>query len=165
MRRPDNASNARAPHPRAQPEGEDSFMNCSSCFPQPFADPAAVYGGAGYGETAYGEAVQTIQPMTPGAAPQAAPSMPMGTTGLTPILPGSEPPAQTLVGNQYLNGALRTQIGNRITVSYLIGTNTFMGRTGVLLAVGANYIVMREAETDDILFSDFYSIKFVRVYH
>lgn len=143
-------------------------MNCSSCFPQPFADPAAAYGEAAYGGPAYGEAVQTIQPMTPGTAMQparqAAPSVPMGTTGLTPITPGSEPPAQTLVGNQYLNGALRTQIGKRITVSYLIGTNTFMDRTGTLLSVGANYIVMQEADTNDILFSDFYSIKFVRVY-
>lgn len=65
----------------------------------------------------------------------------------------------------YLNAFLRTMIGRRVTVDFLIGTNTLTDRTGTLLAVGANYIVINEVETDDILVCDFYSIKFVKVYY
>ena len=62
-----------------------------------------------------------------------------------------------------VNG-FRAMIGRKVT-GFLIGTNTFTDRTGVLLAVGANYIVINEVETDDILICDFFSIKFVKVYY
>lgn len=92
---------------------------------------------------------------------------PFGTAAeqLAPITPTTQPPAMTLDSTQFLNGALRTQLGQKVTVDFLIGTNTLVDKTGTLLAVGANYIVINEIETDDILFCDFFTIKFVRVYH
>lgn len=108
------------------------------------------------------ERLSALAKQIPGAT--TAPSTgPFGE--LTPITPMNQPPALTLDTTQYLNGALRTQIGQKVTVNFLLGTNTFQDRTGTLLAVGANYIIINEIETDDILFCDFYSIKFVRVYH
>lgn len=83
---------------------------------------------------------------------------------LMPITSTTTPPALTLSSIQYLNGALQTQVGNRVQVQFLIGTNTFQDRMGVLLAVGADYIILNEIETDDILFCDFYTIKFVKVF-
>lgn len=80
------------------------------------------------------------------------------------ITPTTEPPAMTLSSIQYLNGALRSQIGNRVLVQFLIGTNTYQDRAGILLAVGADYIIINETDTDDILFCDFYTIKFVKVF-
>jgi hypothetical protein len=65
----------------------------------------------------------------------------------------------------YTQGWLRTQIGRRVKVEFLIGTNMFIDRDGTLLDVGISYILMREAETDDILMADIFSIKFVRVYY
>lgn len=65
---------------------------------------------------------------------------------------------------QYMNGFLRMQIGSRITAEFLIGTNTYLEKSGKLLAVGANYIVLQEAMTDDILVCDFFNIKFVTIY-
>lgn len=63
----------------------------------------------------------------------------------------------------YTQGFLRTQIGKRMLVSFLIGTNTYQDRTGVLERVGISYILLREPEGTELL-CDIYSIKFVRIY-
>ena len=121
-------------------------------------------GMAGTGLAAAGMP-SAMQPMTP-----AMPGMPTGisaaeATGLAPLTPFNQPIPVTTESTLYINGFLRTMIGRKVTVEFLIGTNTFTDRTGVLLAVGANYIVINEVETDDILICDFYSIKFVKVYY
>jgi hypothetical protein len=66
---------------------------------------------------------------------------------------------------QYLNGFMRTQIGRVVRVDFLVGTNTMVEKVGVLLAVGANYILINELETDDILACDYYNIKFIKFYY
>jgi len=90
---------------------------------------------------------------------------PMQQQDLTPIVPWNQPVPVTTESLQYMNGFMRTQIGRRVRVEFLIGTNTLTDRTGTLLAVGANYILINEVETDDILLCDFYSIKFVKFYY
>jgi hypothetical protein len=87
-----------------------------------------------------------------------------GQGAFAPITPLTEPMPVTLESMQYINGYLRTQIGRKVTIQFLIGTNTMQDRTGTLLAVGANYVIIREVETDDMLVCDFFSIKFVRIY-
>lgn len=66
---------------------------------------------------------------------------------------------------QYLNGFIRTQIGRRITVTFLIGSNQIEEKTGFLLGVGANYILINELDTNDLTACDFYNIKFIRFYY
>lgn len=81
------------------------------------------------------------------------------------IPPSSRPisiPSESL---QYMNGFLRTQIGRIVMVQFLVGTNTLVDKMGILLAVGVNYILINETETDDILACDFYNIKFVKFYY
>lgn len=95
-------------------------------------------------------------------SPMAIAAMPQSL--LTPITPTTEPVPMNVNSLQYLNGALRTQIGRKVTIDFLIGTNTLVDKTGTLLAVGANYLIINEIETDDITFCDFFTIKFVRVY-
>ena len=90
-----------------------------------------------------------------------------GATGgsLAPITSMTQPqsiPAESL---QYMNGFLRTQVGRPVQVDFLVGTNSIVTRSGILLAVGANFILINETETDDILACDFYNIKFVRFYY
>ena len=75
------------------------------------------------------------------------------------------PMAVTQESLQYLNGFLRTQIGKKVKVDFLIGTNTMTDRMGILVGVGANYILLNESETDDLLACDFYNIKFIRFYY
>lgn len=84
---------------------------------------------------------------------------------IAPITALNQPVPITTQSLQYINGFLRTQIGKKVTVDFLIGTNTLTDRTGTLLGVGANYILLNEVETDDLLVCDFYSVKFVRVYY
>ncbi|MCX7715093.1 MAG: hypothetical protein N2171_05150 [Clostridia bacterium] len=66
---------------------------------------------------------------------------------------------------QYLNGFLRTQIGKRVKVEFLIGTNSFVDKEGILLGVGVNYILINETDTDDLTACDFYNIKFIKFYY
>lgn len=47
----------------------------------------------------------------------------------------------------------------------MLGTNTLTDRTGTLLGVGANYILINESDSDDLLACDFYNIKFIRFYY
>lgn len=110
-----------------------------------------------------------------GQGPQTIPSMPTGfPTGgtATPLLPamngtpaypiGEQIPA-TVKSTLFTPGFLRTQIGKRMRVEFLIGTGTLIDRTGTLLNVGASYILLQMVDSDDIMMCDIYSIKFVTI--
>ena len=113
--------------------------------------------------------------MSPGFTAGMPSFAPGGTTAAPPFptpqaLQGMEaagfemaPGAPVLQDVNYTQGYLRTQIGKRMLVSFLIGTNTYQDRTGVLERVGISYIILREAEGTELL-CDIYSIKFVRVF-
>lgn len=113
------------------------------------------------------EAVTQTQAITPTVSQVPVSSMtgPYASSAVAPITSLTQPMPLTTESLQYINGILRTQIGRKVTVSFLIGTNTLVDKTGTLLGVGANYIVLNEIETDDIVFCDFYTIKFVKVYY
>ena len=66
---------------------------------------------------------------------------------------------------QYLNGFIRTQIGRRVTIDFLVGSNTIVSKSGYLLGVAANYILINELDTNDLTTCDFYNIKFIRFYY
>lgn len=70
-----------------------------------------------------------------------------------------------LVGTDFTQGFLRTQIGRHVKVEFLIGTNMLIDRDGDLVRVGTDYIIIQETETDDYLLCDMYSIKFIRFYY
>jgi hypothetical protein len=136
--------------------------------------------------------IQPIQPMMPMGTVTGAMPAPMGTVtgagvpggipipgttsgtmptsvGSIPIVPVSPVGPESLEGTpimdiQYTQGWLTTQIGQRVKVEFLIGTNMFIDREGTLVDVGISYIIINEVETDDLLLCDIYSIKFVRIY-
>lgn len=87
------------------------------------------------------------------------------TNILAPISPNTQPMPMTAESLQYMNGFLRTQIGRPVKVDFLIGTNTLVDRTGILIGVGVNYILINEIETDDIVACDFYNIKFIKFFY
>lgn len=66
---------------------------------------------------------------------------------------------------QFHNGFLRTQIGRRVTVDFLIGSNTIVTKSGYLLGVASDYIIINELDTNDITTCDYYNIKFMRFYY
>ena len=140
---------------------------------RPSTDMPQQQAGTGFGTMQPGTQQQFQQGMrqtAPGAQ-----QTPLGTfqsqPGAQQFAPGFQQqiPITTLAPEaydvQYLNQFLATQIGRYVTVDFLIGTSSFMDRSGILLAVGTNYILLQEANTDDILACDFYNIKFVRFYY
>lgn len=115
-----------------------------------------------------GSALPTGMPMGPitGQFPTAtqvgqqgipAPSQPLQ------VAPGEIAPAggETVFDTDYWQGYMRTQIGRRVRVEFLVGTSTITDRTGILVGVGTNYILLREPDSDDIIMADLYAIKFV----
>ncbi len=80
------------------------------------------------------------------------------------IVPEEIPVSLSPTSLQYLNGFLRSQIGRRVTVEFLVGSSTLSERSGILLGVGVNYILLNEIEGDDVIACDFYNIKFIHFY-
>lgn len=151
--------------PGAQQGGVPSGQVWSG-MPQGGAAPevlwqSTVQQGGGGSPSMWGGGTQ--QPAAGTAA--VTPSTPATTGQLMPITDLTQPAPMTAESTEFLNGFLRTQIGKRVRVDFLVGTNTFLDRSGLLLAVGANYILLREASTDDLLVCDFFNIKFVTIYY
>ena len=65
----------------------------------------------------------------------------------------------------FLNGFIKTQIGRKVTVDFLLGTNTIISKTGFLVGVATDFIVLNEENTNDITTCDFNNIKFIRFYY
>lgn len=74
------------------------------------------------------------------------------------------PGSPTILGKEYTQGYLKSIIGKRIRVMFLIGTNIIQDRDGILQEVGISYIVIKETETNNLVLCDIYAIKFVTVY-
>lgn len=70
---------------------------------------------------------------------------------------------EVLTNSIYTPAFLREQIGKLMRVEFLIGTNNLTDRVGVLEDVGASYILLRSIESNNLVFCDIYSIKFVTI--
>lgn len=66
---------------------------------------------------------------------------------------------------QFHNGFLRSQIGRRVSVDFHMGSGTIIQKSGYLLGVGQDYILINELDTNDITSCDYYNIKFIRFYY
>lgn len=87
-------------------------------------------------------------------SPQPSQMPPSGCAGCVPIIDDI----------QYTQGYLKTQIGKRVRIEFLIGTNSLQDRTGTIQEVGISYIIISQEETNTRLLCDIYSIKFVTFY-
>jgi len=70
---------------------------------------------------------------------------------------------ELLTNTIYTPAFLREQIGKLMRVEFLIGTNNLTDRIGILEDVGASYILLRSVESDNLVFADIYSIKFITI--
>ena len=70
---------------------------------------------------------------------------------------------EVLTNPVYTPAFLRRQIGKLVRVEFLIGSSFLDDRTGILLEVGASYILLRALESDVITYADIYSIKFITI--
>jgi hypothetical protein len=78
-----------------------------------------------------------------------------------PVNPEEEP---TLKNINFTQAYLRTQIGKKVKIDFLIGTNLFIDKEGILLEVGVSYVVIRETTSNAKVMCDFYSIRFVTIF-
>ncbi|ENK0837674.1 alginate lyase [Clostridium botulinum] len=92
---------------------------------------------------------------------------PQSTPTPTPT-PAPSPNAQFMPSIQddvlYNQGFLKTQIGKRVKIEFLIGTNMFIDKEGTLVGVGISYVLIDEVDTNHLVMADMYSIKFVTIY-
>ena len=70
---------------------------------------------------------------------------------------------ETLTNSIYTPAFLRNYIGKLLKVEFLIRTCTLQDRIGILLDVGASYIVLRSVQDNNLLYCDIFSIKFVTI--
>lgn len=106
--------------------------------------------------------MRQVQPGTTGTAGTTGAPGPTGTTGgcSFEMAPGSP----VIQDTDYIQGYLRTQIGKRVRVTFLLGTGTMQDRTGILETVGISYIILREEASNAREMADLYSIKFVTIF-
>jgi len=93
----------------------------------------------------------------------AASALPSGSAATGGAANHSSQVPVTVESTLFTPGFLRTQIGRRIRVEFLLGTNLLTDRTGTLVAVGASYILLKLIDSDDLMMCDIYSIKFVTI--
>jgi len=84
---------------------------------------------------------------------------------LVPLIPATRQDVTPNGSPDHSQEFLRRHIGRQMRVEFLVGANgALIDKTGVLVQVGESYIVLRPADTDDLLMCDLYSIKFATVY-
>jgi len=62
---------------------------------------------------------------------------------------------------QTLSNFARSQIGKNTTVEFLIGENTLIEKSGSIVSVGENYILLNETGTRSLVACDLNNIKFI----
>ena len=88
---------------------------------------------------------------------QQQPMNPSSNFDQAPVVP-------TDLGTGYTQGYLKTQIGKRMRITFLLGTNQIQDRQGTLEEVGISYIIIKDLDAPTSTLCDIYSIKFVTIY-
>lgn len=102
--------------------------------------------------------------------PTPATTLPSGATLTASLssnlgIPYNTPITVTPESIQFHNGFMRSQIGRRVTVDFQIGPGNVVQKSGYLLGVAQDYILLNELDTNDITTCDYYNIKFMRFYY
>lgn len=150
--------------PRAIPVTPGSYPSSTpEAFPMPSPEmfPGSMEEGEYMPMEQYPTGGGTMQG---GIMPTPTQGGPIPTTPITQAPFEIQPGAPAVLNTEYTQGYLRTQIGKRMRVTFLLGTNTVQDREGVLEDVGISYITLRETQTNNLTLADIYSIKFVVIF-
>ena len=79
------------------------------------------------------------------------------------ILNNTNSQPETLTNTAYTPAFLKRYIGRLVRIEFLIGSSYLEDRTGILLEVGASYVLLRSVQDRNLLYCDIYSIKFVTI--
>lgn len=146
--------------PAVLPVAESNILPAKNSGMIPAALPSAPSGAMPSAITTTSPAVMPVS----GCGGQAYPAAPgQSGTGSAPTTPGWTQLPTTVESPLFTPGFLRTQIGRKMRIEFLIGSNNLTDRTGTLVAVGASYVLIRLIDSDDLMMCDIYSIKFVTI--
>lgn len=70
---------------------------------------------------------------------------------------------ETYTNSLYSPGFFRNFIGKLVKAEFLLGSAGMQDRIGVLVDVGASYIVLRSVQDNNLLYCDIFSIKFLTI--
>lgn len=98
-----------------------------------------------------------------GTAPAAPPSMESGTLPGLGVIPQMSQMEPSVFDPGFLQAYLRRNLGKRVRIEFLIGTNILTDRVGILEEVGISYVVIRD-QAGSRTVCDLYSIKFVTIF-
>lgn len=79
--------------------------------------------------------------------------------GQMPLFDREGPPP--IMDILYVPGYLTSLIGKGVRAEFVVGTNMFLDKTGILREVGVNYFVLEDFITRARIMCDLYSVKFV----
>jgi hypothetical protein len=101
---------------------------------------------------------QMVPPSTQMAPPSISgmPAVPM-----TPGMTREGPPPISEPG--YIPYFLRQNIGRNVLAEFIVGTNMYQDKTGIITEVGVNYFVLRDQNFNADVMCDLYSVKFVTI--
>ena len=102
-----------------------------------------------------------VTPQTP-AQPPLTPGQPPAQVTPAPDMFTREGPPPVM-DIEYIPGYLRSIIGKNVRAEFIIGSNQYTDRTGVLIDVGVNYFVLHDVNSRTHIMCDLYSVKFVTV--
>lgn len=97
-----------------------------------------------------------------GMEPGFAGIRPTDVEGL-PVSPIGSQMQPTIQDIGFTQAFLRTVVGKRVRVEFLLGTSIMVDKSGILEEVGISYIVLAE-ESGTRVMCDLYSIKFVNIF-
>jgi hypothetical protein len=90
----------------------------------------------------------------------------MSSQAPTPSVSMEEVPLSPVLTNiGYTQAYLKTLIGKKVRITFLIGTNQLVDRVGTIMEVGISYIVLKQFAANTTVMCDLYSIKFVDIYN
>lgn len=80
---------------------------------------------------------------------------------IEPEITQQGPPPSTEKG--YIPYYLASNIGKNVRAEFIIGSNMYADKTGVLIEVGINYFILDDINSRTHIMCDLYSVKFVTV--
>jgi hypothetical protein len=102
-------------------------------------------------------------PMQSGIEPGMEAGLDSGTLPGLGINPATSQQQPSIFDPAFLQGYMRTLIGRRVRIEFLIGTQILQDRSGTIVDVGVSYVTLRDA-SGSIVVCDIYSVKFVTVF-
>lgn len=111
----------------------------------------------------------TARQAPPSSAPAQQSRVPSASAQNSTTQQGGTAPPATLQGpppsseRGYIPYFLASNIGKTVRADFIIGTNQYIDKTGVITEVGINYFVLYDVNSRSNIMCDLYSVKFVTV--